>query len=109
MIDDAYYGPFSVAVATCGSQLNRFQINLLTQELGVNEIILAYDKEYDRPFSTEGINYRKKLVEKCNRYRGLASFYYIYDEHNLLDKKDAPCDKGQEVLETLMKRRIKIK
>ena len=52
----------------------------------------------------------KKLIQKCERYRGgLANFYYIFDEHNLLDKKDAPCDKGQEVLETLMKRRIKIK
>lgn len=109
MIDDAFYGPFSVAVATCGSQLNRFQINLLVQELGVNEIILAYDKEYDEPYSLQGRMYREKLIQKCERYRGLANFYYIFDEHNLLDKKDAPCDKGQEVLETLMKRRIKIK
>jgi DNA primase len=109
MIDDAFYGPFSVAVATCGSQLNRFQINLLVQELGVNEIILAYDKEYDEPYSQQGRMYREKLIQKCERYRGLANFYYIFDEHNLLDKKDAPCDKGQEVLETLMKRRIKIK
>ena len=109
MIDDSFYGPYSVAVATCGSQLNRFQINLLVQELGVTEIILAYDKEYDEPYSAQGIAYRKKLIDKCERYRGLANFYYIFDEHNLLDKKDAPCDKGQEVLETLMKRRIKIK
>ena len=109
MIDDSFYGPYSVAVATCGSQLNRFQINLLIQKLGVNEIILAYDKEYDEPYSPQGKAYREKLIQKCERYRGLASFYYIFDEHNLLDKKDAPCDKGQEVLETLMKRRIKIK
>ena len=27
----------------------------------------------------------------------------------LLDKKDAPCDKGREVLEQIMKRRIQIK
>ena len=55
------------------------------------------------------VYYYKKLIEKCERYRGLANFYYIFDEHNLLDKKDAPCDKGQEVLEQLMKRRIAIK
>lgn len=107
--DSAYYGPYSVAVATCGSQLNRFQINLLIQELGVNEIILAYDKEYDHCFSEEGMNYRKKLISKCEKYRGMADFYYLFDEHNVLDKKDAPCDKGQEQLEFLMKRRIKIK
>ena len=109
MIDDSFYGPYSVAVATCGSQLNRFQINLLIQKLGVNEIILAYDKEYDEPYSPQGRAYREKLIQKCERYRGLANFYYIFDEHNLLNKKDAPCDQGQEVLEELMKRRIKIK
>lgn len=107
--DSTYYGPYSVAVATCGSQLNRFQINLLIQELGVNEIILAYDKEYDHCFSEEGMNYRKKLISKCEKYRGMANFYYIFDEQNILNKKDAPCDQGQEKLEYLMKRRIKIK
>lgn len=104
--DSSYYGPYSVAVATCGSQLNRFQINLLVQELGVNEIILAYDKEYKNCFDIKGREYRKKLIGKCEKYRGLATFYYLFDEHNLLDMKDAPCDKGRETLEKLMKRRI---
>ena len=107
--DSAFYGPYSVAVATCGSQLNRFQINLLIHELGVNEIILAYDKEYDECFSEKGNEYRQKLISKCEKYRGMADFYYLFDEHGILDKKDAPCDKGQEQLEFLMKRRIKIK
>ena len=30
-------------------------------------------------------------------------------DFNLLKEKDAPCDRGQEILEELMKRRIKIK
>jgi len=109
MLDDMYYGPYSVAVATCGSQLNKFQINLLVKELGVSEIILAYDKEYDNCFDEKGKEYRQKLIEKCEKYRGLATFYYLFDEHNLLNKKDAPCDKGKDILEELMKRRIKIK
>ena len=28
---------------------------------------------------------RQKLIEKCRRYQGLANFYYIFDEHNLLN------------------------
>lgn len=109
MLDDSYYGKYSIAVATCGSQLNKFQINLLIKCLGVNQIILAYDKEYDSPFSEEGKKYRQKLIDKCRRYYGLADFYYIFDEHGLLNKKDAPCDRGMETLEKLMKRKIKIK
>lgn len=109
MLDDAYYGKYSVAVATCGSQLNRFQINLLIKRLGVNKIILAYDKEFDLPFSPEGRAYRGKLIDKCEKYRGLAEFYYVFDEEGFLDKKDAPCDKGVETLEKLMERKIKIR
>lgn len=109
MLDDAYYGKYSVAVATCGSQLNRFQINLLVKRLGVNKIVLAYDKEFDSPFSSEGRAYRKKLIDKCEKYRGLAEFYYVFDEKGFLDKKDAPCDKGVVTLEKLMERKIKIK
>lgn len=107
--DDAFYGQYSVAVATCGSQLNRFQIALLLRKLFVSNITLAYDKEYDLPFSPEGKTYREKLIEKCERYKGLANFSYIFDEKGLLDKKDAPCDKGKEVLEKLKERKIKIR
>ena len=108
LLDDGYFGDYSVAVATCGSQLNRFQINLLVKKLGATEIILAYDKEYDNPFSPEGKAYRERLIQKCERYRGLANFYYVFDEHGLLNRKDAPCDKGKEVYEELLRRKIKI-
>lgn len=107
--DDAFYGRYSCAVATCGSQLNRFQIALLTRKLYVNNIILAYDKEYDEPFSPEGREYRAKLIEKCERYKDDAHFSYLFDEKGWLDRKDAPCDKGQEILERLKERQIKIR
>ena len=109
MLDDGFYGRNSVAVATCGSQLNRFQINLLTRKLGVNEITLAYDKEYTDLYDAKGWKYRQKLAEKCNRYRGLAAFYCIVDDQGLLEEKDAPCDKGKETLEKLMTRKFMVK
>lgn len=107
--DTSFYGKNSVAVATCGSQLNRFQMNLLIKKMKVNEITLAFDKEYEKPFSKEGENYRQKLVDKCSRYLGLTNLYYIFDEKGYLEMKDAPCDKGKEVFEELMKRRIAIR
>lgn len=104
--DDAYYGDYSCAVATCGSQLNKFQINLLVYKMYVGEIILAYDKEYDLPFSPEGKQYRAKLIKKCQTYNRLAHFYYLFDEKGWLDRKDAPCDKGKETLDNLLARKI---
>ena len=108
LLSNSYFDNFSTAVATCGSQLNRFQINLLTKKLGVNEITLAFDKEYDKPFSEKGRAYRQKLIEKCKKYEGLATFYYIFDEHGLLKEKDSPIDRGIETFETLFSKRIKI-
>ena len=108
LLSNSYYGNFSTAVATCGSQLNRFQINLLIKKLGVTEITLAFDKEYDKPYSEEGKKYRQKLIDKCKKYQGLATFYYIFDEHGLLNKKDSPIDRGLETFETLFNKRIKI-
>lgn len=108
LLSNSYFDNFSTAVATCGSQLNRFQINLLTKKLGVTEIILAFDKEYDKPFSEKGKAYRQKLIDKCKKYLGLANFYYIFDEHGLLKEKDSPIDRGLETFETLFSKRIKI-
>ena len=44
LLSDTFYENYSVAVATCGSQLNRFQINLLVKKYGVSDITLAFDK-----------------------------------------------------------------
>ena len=45
----------------------------------------------------------------ANKYKHLVDFYYIFDEQNLLQKKDAPVDKGQEVFEKLYKKKIKVR
>ena len=97
-----------MAAAPSPYHLTRFQIKKKKKKLGVTEIILAYDKEYDNPFSPEGKAYRERLIQKCERYRGLANFYYVFDEHGLLNRKDAPCDKGKAVYEELLRRKIKI-
>ena len=109
LLDDGFYGEDSVGVAVCGSSLNKFQVNLLVKELGVNEIISALDKEFDKPDSEEGKRYRVKLLKMANKYKHLVDFYYIFDEQNLLQKKDAPVDKGQEVFEKLYKKKIKVR
>lgn len=109
MLSDTFYPGFSNAVATCGSQLNRFQVNLLVKKLGVNEIILCFDKEYKDLYDPKCATYRKKLIEKCTKYSGLAQFYYVFDEHNLIGEKDSPIDRGPEIYEKLVSKKIKIK
>ena len=108
LLDDGYYGDFSNTVACCGSTVNKFHINLLTG-LGANEITIAFDKEYEDWRSEEARIYRAKIEKLCNEFKGKATFYYIWDMDNLLNKKDSPFDKGKEVFEKLYKNRIKIR
>lgn len=108
LLDETYYGENSIAVAVCGSQINKYQINLLTQELGVCEIVIALDKEYVNIRDKKAITYRRKLKSICEKYKNYAAFSYIYDEKNLLEEKDSPYDKGKEVFEKLYKERKRL-
>lgn len=108
LLDDGYYGDFSNTVACCGSNINKFQIKLLTG-LGANEITIAFDKEYEDWRSNEAREYRTKIENMCNKYRGQATFYYIWDMDNLLGHKDSPFDRGKEVFEELYKHRIRVR
>ena len=108
LLDDGYYDEFSNTVACCGSKVNKFHINLLTQ-LGANEITIAFDKEYEDWRSNEARKYQDNIIKMCNKYKGQATFYYIWDMDNLLGYKDSPFDKGKEVFEELYKHRIKVR
>ena len=109
LLDDGYYGNLSNTVACCGSSLNKFQVSLLTNVLGANEITIAFDKEYEDWRSNEAREYRTKIENMCRRYIGQATFYYIWDMDNLLGLKDSPFDKGKEVFEELYKHRIRVR
>ena len=109
LLDDGYYGELSNTVACCGSSINKFQISLLTNILGANEITIAFDKEYEDWRSNEAREYQQKIINMCNKYKGQAVFYYTWDMDNLLRHKDSPFDRGKDVFEELYKHRIKVR
>lgn len=111
LLDDGYYGKLSNTVACCGSHINKYQVNLLTNVLGANEIVIAFDKEYDDWRSNQAREYRAKIENMCKdeKYLGQAKFSYIWDMDNLLREKDSPFDRGKEVFEKLYRNRIKVR
>ena len=112
LLDDGFYGDNAIAVALCTSHTNKYHISLLTDILGVNEIVLALDKEYidgQGWRDPKAYKYRAALEKICNDYKGHATFSYIWDYENLLNEKDSPYDKGKEVFEYLYKHRVKVK
>ena len=93
-------------VATCGSNLSEAQMDLLIN-LGVEELILGYDKEYTtKKGEPETVAYFQKLVKHVQHVTQYMDVYIIMDYDDLLGYKDSPTDRGKEVLEKLMSNKI---
>lgn len=93
------------AVACCGSNFNKFALKILMQECAPREIVICFDKEEQNGQDI----YFNKLMGICKRYSNYTNFSFIYDVDNLLNLKDSPVDRGEEIFNQLLKRRIRIK
>lgn len=92
------------AVAVCGSNFNIFQLKLLMKYAHPKEIVICFDNE-EEPNSKKYLN---KLCTIGTKYKNYCNFSIVYDKNGLLDKKDSPVDKGEEVFKALLSRRIKL-
>lgn len=92
------------AAAVCGSKLNKYALDILVRTCHPQEIVICFDKEEllheDRYFN--------HLYELCKKYQAYTNFSFIYDKENLLNLKDSPTDKGEEVFLKLLKKRVKV-
>lgn len=78
------------------SHLNPSQMKILAK-LGVR-VVFALDKEV-----------KIKNDHNINRLKQYVNVEYFWDKEDLLDDKDAPVDKGEEVFERLYENRIRFK
>jgi len=103
---ESYYPNNNFSIAVCGNKISDFQKDLILQY--VDEVIIGFDKseEYMRRGNNEGIVNARKIAQRFSPY---VQTFIIADKENLLDIKDAPVDKGQYILEKLMKNKIEIK
>lgn len=93
------------AVAVCGSQLNKYHIDLLMRYCAPREIVVCFDSEEKENENT----YFKKLWNLCSKYKNYCNISFVYDRHRILKLKDSPTDCGEEIFKTLVKERVKIK
>lgn len=103
---DTIYNTRNIAVALCGQTISKEHVALL-RELGVNNVVVAFDADYLTP---------QEAKQKEEEYRNNASIllpYFIVsiimDYTHMLGYKDSPIDKGEIVFRTLMQKRIFIK
>lgn len=104
----SYFGKENdISVAVCGSNLSYYQIQLLLK-LGVEEVIIAFDKQFQTLGDAEHLNWVKKLKEINNKYSKYIKISYIFDKNNLLQYKDAPIDRGPNIFLKLYNMRFSI-
>ena len=93
------------SAAVCGSNFNKYQLNILMKTCAPHEIILCFDKE-ELPGEDKYFN---KLWNICQKYKNYCNFSFIYDREGLLDLKDSPTDKGEETFIKLLGKRVIVK
>ena len=92
------------SAAVCGSNFNKYQLNILMKFCAPSEIVICFDKE-EKPGEEKYFN---KLYNICKKYSQYANFSFIYDREGLLDLKESPTDRGEEVFKKLLEKRVRV-
>ena len=104
----SYFGKENdISVACCGSSLITYQVQLLLS-LQVNEIVIAFDKQFKEIGDDEWKKWTEKLKGFHKKYGSLVQISFMFDKQNLLDYKASPIDHGKEVFMKLFKERISL-
>ena len=90
------------AVAVCGSQFNKYQLNLLLKLCAPREVVICFDNEEEE----KSDKYFNKLYAICSKYSQYCQFSFVYDREGLTHLKDSPSDHGKEIFQQLIDRRV---
>ena len=104
----SYFGlENDISVAACGSSLINYQFELLLS-LGIQEIIIAFDKQYKELYDNEWKKWTDKLYNIHQKYGGIVQISFLFDLDNKLKYKQSPIDANKETFLYLFKNRIQI-
>ena len=94
-----------ISVAVCGSNISWNQFTLLNR-LGIKDMIVGFDRQYQKIGDKEYQNWINKLKMINKKYGNYVNISFIFDTKNLLDYKDSPTDKGKETFIKLYNSRL---
>ncbi|MBR2506742.1 MAG: hypothetical protein IKB70_07490 [Bacilli bacterium] len=98
------YFNFDISVACCGSSLSNYQVQQLL-DLGVEEIIIAFDRQFQEPQDEEWHHLTKNLRKINDKYKNFATISFIFDKNMITGYKSSPIDEGPEKFLQLFKER----
>lgn len=95
----------NISVACCGSNLSAYQVQLLLK-LKVNEIIIAFDRQFQTLGDDEFNKLKKNLLSLKTKYNNYAKISFIFDKQMITGYKSSPIDEGKEKFLKLFRERI---
>lgn len=94
-----------ISVASCGSNLSAYQVQLLLEN-GVEEIVIALDRQFQEINDDEYKKLKNKLIKLHDRYKNYVNVSIIFDKNMITDYKASPIDESPEKFMKLFKERI---
>lgn len=102
----SYFGwENNISVACCGSSVSAYQIQLLI-EAGAEEIIIAFDRQFQEIGDNEFKKLKANLLKLHERYKNFVKINFIFDKNMITGYKASPIDEGKDKFLKLFKERI---
>ena len=102
----SYFGEENdISVACCGSSISAYQTQLLI-EAGAEEIIVAFDRQFQEIGDKEFQHLKKNLISYHNKNKNIVNVSFIFDKNMITGYKDSPIDCGPDIFLQLFKERI---
>lgn len=105
---ETYFGAENnFAVALGGQFISNEQIKMLI-ELGVEEVVLNFDKDFHNHHDDEAQKVKEHILATGRKLSPYMRVFTTFDTEGLLGYKDSPSDKGRDVLIQLFDRKEEI-
>ena len=75
-------------------------------DLGVEEIVIAFDRQFEEIGDEEFKRLKTNLIKLRNKYKNSVMISFIFDKNMITGYKDSPIDCGPQIFLQLFKERI---
>lgn len=86
MLDDD-----NITLAVCGSAISSWQLSMMVYDLGIEELIIGFDKEYSN--YEEMVDYTDRIYSQLGKIKHFVSIGILVDRENVFDFKESPFDR----------------
>lgn len=96
----------NIAVACCGSNLSKYQVQQLI-DCGAKELVIGFDADYEKVKDEDYWRTTNKLTKIFYNYSPYVNISFLFDKRGIvLSNKQSPTDRGKEVFMYLWENRV---